>query len=263
MSFIRVPKRVSRGKMLHTMSKSAAWVLIAMADCLEPKDDCGRVSVPKLQEITGLSRRAVQVGLAELIESGLIERNRTTGEYRFVPENGGAQPCAGAHSGAQGGAPSCAGGRTVVRGGAHGDAQTVGRNKEVPRTLTKNDYQEGESSPFVESQPEVDEREANRAAKLLCDQTDANGKPIWRYGTNEARRLGRVWVMENHRDPDDLPALVAYGLGKAKGNAAAYIARIIEGGNWEPEAEPVMDAERREKIERLRRHREERKAAAK
>jgi len=150
MSFIRVPKRVSRGKMLHTMSKSAAWVLIAMADCLESKDDCGRVSVPKLREITGLSRRAVQVGLSELVKSGLIERNQLTGQYRFLPENAGAQPCAGAHGDAHGGAPSCAGGRTVVRGGAHGDAQTVGRNKDRPRTYNQEPiHQEGVCVPSV------------------------------------------------------------------------------------------------------------------
>ena len=243
----------------NRLSRAAIVTLAHLTRCMDGKGWTGCLSTSRLIELTGLGKSSVARAIVELKEAGILERENGEHRYSIRPD---PRPTGGTDCPTDGTTCAPPVGHERPTGGTsapHGwDSHPYSS-----KTLTKNDYQEGESSPFVESHLEVDEREANRAAKLLCDQTDANGKPIWRYGTNEARRLGRVWVMENHRDPDDLPALVAYGLGKAKGNAAAYIARIIEGGNWEPEAEPVMDAERREKLERLRRHREERKAAAK
>lgn len=109
------------------------------------------------------------------------------------------------------------------------------------------------------TQPEIDQRKVYRAIEILNAQTDARGNPIWRPFTNQIRRLADQWVLHNHRDPEELPALIAYGLGKAKGTPAAYLARIIDAGDWEPsQAAPEVDEEQQRKREMLRRHRERR-----
>lgn len=149
-----------------------------------------------------------------------------------------------------------------MRGGAHQRAQGVGRNKDSPRTSyqelnTKNDYQE--EQPAAVSGPEIDQQRVYRAIEILNAQTDANGKPIWRPFTNKVRMLADQWVMHNHRDPDELPDLIQYGLGKAKGNAGAYIAKIIEAGDWEPNEGIPEDPDKAAKMELIRRAREARK----
>lgn len=89
---------------------------------------------------------------------------------------------------------------------------------------------------YPKSQPEVDQDAVHRAIEILNEQIDpTTGRRIWRPYTNQVRKLADLWVLHNHRDPEDLPALIAYGASKATGNVGAYIARIIEAGDWDAE----------------------------
>jgi hypothetical protein len=150
MNFARFPKWTLSPDIYRDMKPVTVKVLGCLADCLNAKDDAGKVSVRTVCERCNLSRRTVQISLSELAAIGLLKRDCKTGEYEFLPRTGGAPQCAGAHGDARGGAPQCAGGRTTVREGAHGDAQSEGRNKDSPRTSYQELYlQEGEREPVM------------------------------------------------------------------------------------------------------------------
>lgn len=116
MPFARVPKSALRPEVLRDLPPTACKVLLVLADCLDSKADCGRISVRSIEERTGLKRRTVQLALKALGDAGVIERYGLRGEFQYLPDPGGAPPCApgrtlmrgGAHHSARGGACSCA-----------------------------------------------------------------------------------------------------------------------------------------------------------
>jgi hypothetical protein len=163
-----------------------------------------------------------------------------------------------------------AGRRSAARG--RGDGRARGIRLFAADLLHGHVADDGQLEPLAlirlehehdpENEPERNQEQVYRAIEILNGQVKPDGNPIWRPFTNEVRKLAGQWVLDNRRDPEELPELVRHGLGKAKGNPAAYIARIIESGSWEADAvKPMMDAEKAEAMERLRRHREQRAAA--
>lgn len=245
MPFARVPNWIIDSGAYAKLSPSAKALLPVLGRCLASKDDHGSISIDRACDLSGLKQAAVYKAMKELTESEILSRDYGKSTFRF-------HECGNSDSTSV----------ERVSTSVENDSTSVESHPYRSRSSFKNDYQEGEPSPIVDSQPEADQRKVYRAIEILNEQTDSSGKPIWRPYTNEVRRLARVWVLENHRDPEDLPALVRYGAEKARGRASAYIARVIEGGNWETPQEPPVDAERAEKVEALKRFREQRKETA-
>lgn len=144
-SFTRTPKWLFQTGVYYTLSRSALCVLGCLSDALEARDDCGSIRTSVIVEKTGLSKQSVCSAMAELIEVGVVVREKGQARFTFpltqgvkhaLPKSSTLDP--------NGQARLTEGSSTVDLEVKHA-LPTDGRNKDSPRTLTKNTLQEAES----------------------------------------------------------------------------------------------------------------------
>lgn len=80
--FNRTPKWLFQTGVYYTLSRSALMVLGCLTDCIDSREYAGNIRTTTVVTKTGLSKQSVCAALSELIEAGIIRREK--GQARFT-----------------------------------------------------------------------------------------------------------------------------------------------------------------------------------
>ncbi len=230
MPFARVPTWIIDSGVYARLSTSGKAILPVLGRCLENKSDSGYIAIDRLCDLAGIKKSAAYRALSELSDAGIIDRGYGKKGFEFreagnqIPGSRKLDSSEPEHDSVQPESDSA------------GPESHPYRSRPFTQDLPLNSSS-SEQTVYPRSQPEIDQEEAYRAARILHEATDPQtDKRIWPGSiiTDQQLTLGSIWVLHNKRNPDELHALIAYALETADRSLGGLIASLIK-NNWTPE----------------------------